>query len=305
MFRPVYVYGAGALGSALGALLSKRTQVTLLARPDHAAAIAAQGGLRLLAEHAGLYPLQATPVAHPPEPSAIVLVTVKAFDLELALHQLAPRLDSSHVVVVLQNGLGIRRLAEGALGRPVIRAVTFTAAAYLGPGQVALNAIGKTYLPAASEVRALWQACDMPVEEVADIETYVWRKLAINAVINPLSALLGVPNGALLALAETARPLVDELVQVARREGQPLEAGETLAKVLASMRQTARNTSSMLQDIRAGRRTEIDWINGSIVERAGRHGIDVPRHRLLVDLIHFVESRGRRETPVHTGNVHV
>ncbi len=299
MTRPVYVYGAGALGSVLGALLSRRTQVDLLARPAHAAAIRAQGGVRLSVTRPGLYAVRVHETAGPPPPGAVVLVTVKAFDLEAALDVLAPHLDDSHLVVVLQNGLGIRSLAERVLGRSVVRGVTFMAAALEEPGHVAFNAAGKTYLPADEEVLDLWRRCDMPAERVADVSTYVWRKLAINAVINPLSALLGVPNGELLQLPGLTRGLVEEAVAVARLEGQSLVVDETIAKVEASMRQTARNRSSMLQDIRAGRSTEIDWITGAIVRLARRHGVAVPRHQQLLDLVHFVCRRATSQPHRH------
>lgn len=298
MLRPVHVYGAGALGSALGALLSRRVPVTLLGRGPHVRAIRERGGLQLVGERAGLYRLAATQHSQALAPGALVLLTVKAFDLGQALEDLAPKLDSSHVVVVLQNGLGIRNLAEQILKRRVVRAVTFTAAAIHEPGRVALNAIGKTYFSEQEEVYELWQACAMPAEQVATIETYVWRKLAINAVINPLSALLGVSNGELLPLAAMVRPLVEELVRVAEREGQRLAVEETVAKVLASMRQTSRNTSSMLQDIRAGRRTEVDWINGAIVRKAATHGLEAPLHQQLTALVHFVASRAPRQVPL-------
>ena len=291
MTRPVYVYGAGALGSVLGALLSRQTAVEMLARPAHAAAIRAQGGVRISVTRPGLYPLRVHEAFEPPPRGAVVLITVKAFDLEAALDVLAPRLDDSHLVVVLQNGLGIRNLAERVLGRPVVRGVTFMAAALEEPGHVAFNAAGKTYLAADEEVLDLWRRCDMPAVRVADVQTYVWRKLVINAVINPLSALLGVPNGELLRLRSLTRGLVQEAVHVARLEGQALEVDETVAKVEASMQQTARNRSSMLQDVRAGRATEVDWITGAIVRLARRHGVDVPRHQQLLDLVHFVGQR--------------
>ncbi|HZM15260.1 MAG TPA: 2-dehydropantoate 2-reductase [Candidatus Krumholzibacteria bacterium] len=287
MTRPVYVVGAGALGSLLGALLSRRTQVEIVGRPKHVEAIRRQGGLRVSVSAPGVYPLEVSERLHPPPPEAIVLLTVKAFDLRGVLTELAPRLDPSHLVVVLQNGLGIRTLATSVLGRPVLRAVTFMAAAFEAPGHVAFNAPGKTYFPAGGEVLDLWRSSGMPAEQVGDIDTYVWRKLAINAVINPLSALLGVPNGDLLRLRGLPRGLVEEVVQVASRAGQGLETEETLAKVEASMRQTARNTSSMLQDLRAGRQTEIEWINGRIVALAEEYGLDVPRNQQLLELVRF------------------
>src|SRR5439155_5488533 len=98
---------------------------------------------------------------------------------------------------------GIRSLAQQVLGRDVVRAVTFLAASLVDPGHVAYNAVGKTYFPVNADVLDLWRAGDLPAVQVDDIATYVWRKLAINAVINPLSALLRVQNGELVGLRQT------------------------------------------------------------------------------------------------------
>jgi 2-dehydropantoate 2-reductase len=288
--HPVVVYGAGALGSLLAALLSRGGPVRLVGRAKTVAAIRRRGGVRVDGIASGLYRVEAT--EHLTLPAhAIVFVTVKAYDLETALEQLAPHLRDAHLVVVLQNGLGIRSLAERVLRRPVLRAVTFLAAAAVEPGRVAYNAIGKTYFPPSREVQDAWRASDAPAVASRDLLTYVWRKLAINAVINPLSALLGVENGALLPLQHTTRGIVREVVAVAQHCGIGLEAGETLAKVRASMRQTAANTSSMLQDVRSGRPTEIDWINGAIVRQAARYEIPVPLNRQLVEMVALLESR--------------
>jgi 2-dehydropantoate 2-reductase len=283
----------------LGALLSQRTAVTLVGRAPHVDAIHRQGGLHVSGQRDGLYRLQATTRIEL-QPGALILVTVKAFDLESALRELAPRLDSSHLVVVLQNGLGIRKLAERVLDREVVRAVTFTAAALEEPGHVALNALGKTYFPACRELLDTWESCGIPAVRVDDMGMYEWRKLAINSVINPLSALLRVRNGALQRLRQTTFELVQELVPVAHAEGIPLDLEETFSKVLASMEQTGSNRSSMLQDIRAHRLTEIEWINGAIVRLARKHDIAVPRHQQLLELVHFVEQPEpkRRVRPV-------
>ena len=290
MNRPIVVFGAGALGSLLAARLGRAGSVSLVARGPSARAIA-RGGIRVEGIDPGRYPVRVLGSGRLPQ-SALVLLTVKAYDLGAALGELAPRLDESHVVVVLQNGLGVATLAERLLGRPVVRGVTFLAATRRGPGSVAYNAVGKTYFPAGCEgVMGAWRASGLPAVVVPNLLTYVWRKLAINAVINPLSALLGVPNGELVALRSTTRQLVLETSAVARRVGQPLDPRETLAKVRASMRQTSENTSSMLQDVRGGKPTEIDWINGAIVRLADRYGIQVPVNRQLVEMLRFLERR--------------
>ncbi len=287
----IQVVGAGALGCLLAAILSRTHPVRIVARHATAAALRAQGGIRVRGFHAGLY---AVPVVETfellPDPT-VVLVTVKAYDLELVLRSLAPHLSPAHLVVVLQNGLGIQSLARAVLGRDVVRGVTFLAANRPCPGEVEYSAAGKTYFPACEEVVGLWNAAGLPVQVVDDVRTYVWRKVAINAVINPLTALLDVQNGALRHMPEVTRPLVEELVPVAVAAGVQLAVDETYDKVQASIQQTGHNVSSMLQDVRARRRTEIDWINGALVRVASDHGIPVPRHRLLVDLLHGLERR--------------
>ena len=289
------VVGAGALGCLLAALWSRRTAVTLVASGDSAAALARQGGVRIEGRDRGLYPLDvATTLALPP--AAVIVVAVKAYDLQTALTTLGPHLADGHEVVVLQNGLGIGAAAERVLGRAVVRGVTFLAAERLERGVVRYNAVGKTYLPHGAAAVPLWRLGDLPVEPVDAILRYEWRKAAINAVINPLSALLGVDNGGLQPLAAAARSLVAELVAVAARDGCELDVDATLDKILASMRQTARNPSSMLQDVRAGRPTEIDWINGAIVHLGERYGVPTPQHRLLCEMVRFKAARAANGT---------
>jgi 2-dehydropantoate 2-reductase len=287
----VQVVGAGALGCILAAAFSRVRRVRVVARGATADALRAAGGIRVRGLAGGLYPVEVRDrLELDPEPS-VVLLTVKAYDLEPVLRALAPQLAVSHLVVVLQNGLGIRALAAQVLGRDVIRGVTFLAANRSRPGEVEYNAAGKTYLPAIHEVVRLWDEAGLPVQSVDDVRTYVWRKLAINAVINPLTAILNVENRFLARLPQSTRGLIDELVAVARSAGVNLDAEESHDKVQASIRQTGTNVSSMLQDIRAGRRTEIDWINGAVVRIANDHRIPVPRHAQLLDLVRCLEWR--------------
>jgi len=287
----IQVVGAGALGCLLAAMVSRSHPVSIVARPSTAARLRGQGGIRVHGLQAGLYPVDVMETFDPTPDPTVVVVAVKAYDLESALRSLAPRLGPAHLVVVLQNGLGIRSLASAVLGRAVVRGVTFLAANRPRLGEVEYNAAGKTYFPASEEVVGLWNAAGLPVQAVEDVRTYVWRKLAINAVINPLTALLGVENGALARIPLATRLLVEELVPVAVAAGISLDIDETYDKVVASIHQTGHNVSSMLQDVRARRPTEIDWINGALVRIASEHGIPVAGHRLLVDLLHGLEQR--------------
>lgn len=98
----------------------------------------------------------------------------------------------------------------------------------------------------------------------------LWRKLAVNAGINPTTALAGVENGALAdgPLHDVASEAAREVARVAREQGIELAEGEAVAALESVVEATARNTSSMAQDVEAGTKTEIDAINGAVVDRA-------------------------------------
>jgi len=122
---------------------------------------------------------------------------------------------------------------------------------------------------------------------VGDVRRRLWEKLAVNAAINPVTALARVENGALTEgpLAGLARTAAVETAAVARAGGVDL-ADETATDAAATVaRETARNRSSMLQDVTRGRRTEIDAINGYVAKRAAATGQSVPINRTLAGLI--------------------
>lgn len=120
------------------------------------------------------------------------------------------------------------------------------------------------------------------------MDSFIWQKLLINAVINPLTALLGVTNGKLPELPE-CRELMDKLVaevcEVASANGIPLQTGGMISEVLDVCVRTALNHSSMLQDLASGRMTEIEWINGSLLREADEHHIALPVNRTLYALV--------------------
>ncbi|HXH04441.1 MAG TPA: 2-dehydropantoate 2-reductase, partial [Candidatus Competibacteraceae bacterium] len=126
------------------------------------------------------------------------------------------------------------------------------------------------------------------VQKDDDIKTRLWHKLAINCAINPLTALLGCRNGELLDLPGERRVLriiCEEAAQVMAAEGIIGDAEELYARVCIIIEATADNYSSMLQDLRAGRSTEIDYLNGYLLRQGAAHGIPLPCNTLLLDMI--------------------
>ena len=297
----ILVVGAGAVGSLLGALLCEGgNSVSLVARPEHVRAVES-AGLQVSGPRPRVVPVAAVERIPADATPDVVLMTTKTFDLAVAARDLA-RAVSPRPTLLLQNGLGILPLAEGALasgGWPhpptyVVRGVNSIPATWVGPGEVREAGVGEILLPVPSEAgpaagaarlfRMLFDGARIPVEAVPEFEREVWRKALVNAAINPVTAARGVTNGQLLEepLRTQALQLLGEALAVARAAGFDFSSEEVTRDFERIARATASNRSSMLQDLDRGRPTEIDAISGAILREAERHGLDLPATRAIV-----------------------
>lgn len=294
----VIVVGAGAVGSLFGArLASGGHHVTLVGRAAHVRAIQG-GGLRVEGTAGGTFALDAVTDLAAAGPADAVLLTVKAFDLGSAAGALGRSLGPVPTLLT-QNGLGIESGVLDALRRAgwsraeewVVRAVHSVPATWLRPGVVRASGTGEVVLPDPASRGALdasikrfvelLRGSGFSVRIAMDFEREVWRKVVVNAAINPVTALHGVPNGRLVEgpLHEEAEGLLAEALEVARAEGFAIGGDEAAGDLDRVLRATAENRSSMLQDIDRGRPTEIDAISGELLRRGAEHGIDLPRTR--------------------------
>jgi 2-dehydropantoate 2-reductase len=286
----ILILGTGALATLFAARLSAAgVEVTMLGSwPDGLAALNEHG-----AELDGrAYPVRAT--ADPAEcrGARSVLVLVKTWQTERAAAQLADYLAADGLAVTLQNGLGNAAILARTLGLPrVAVGVTTLGANLAGPGRAVSGGEGPVTLEAhrrLARLASMLDAAGFNVNVVEDVRLLVWGKLAVNAAINPLTALLGVRNGQLLELPSARRlmgALAGEAAAVAKSLGVvlPLPGPERLAEEVA--RRTAQNLSSMLQDVLRGAPTEVDAINGAIVREGERHGVPAPVNRALWSLV--------------------
>ncbi len=230
---------------------------------------------------------------HAPSHVDLAIVLVKAYSTaSLRLPPQAP-------VLTLQNGLGnAETLCAMAGSARVLAGTTTEAATMVAPGRIRYAASGTTLLGS-------WTAC--PVTEAAELLSAagfhteitdspgqaLWEKVAISAGINPLTALLNVSNGHLVEVQETRqllRDLVVEAAKTAASEGYRFNYS-LVERAQEVCRDTATNISSMLQDIRAGRQTEIDAISGEILRRAALASLPAPRTRVIYQLLRGLESR--------------
>ncbi|PWH16513.1 MAG: 2-dehydropantoate 2-reductase [Anaerolineae bacterium] len=291
----ILIVGTGALGTLFAARLSAAgNNVTLLGTwPEALTALNQHGARLILAEGSELRaPVQATDTPANCSQVDLALVLVKAWQTKRAAQQLAACLPATSVAVTLQNGLGNREILIEALGQTrVILGVCTYGATLLAPGVAQLGGEGLLALedtPRSREIQTLLQRAGFQVNLVADAEALAWGKVIINAAINPLTALLRVPNGELLqrpAARALMQALAEETAAIAQAHGIQLPFKDPLAAVENVAQRTASNRSSMLQDIQRGAPTEIEAICGAVTRIAQTHGISAPLNWAMWRLI--------------------
>jgi 2-dehydropantoate 2-reductase len=297
----ILIFGAGSLGSLLGGLLARPHDVTLVGRDPHVTAVR-EDGLRIT----GVETLTARPAATTDGRGAsadLALVTVKTHDTAAAARDLAT--GDVGAVCSLQNGMGNEETLSARLDAPVLAGTTTHGARLVDPGHVAWLGRGQVtvgpWRPAdaadtSERVAAAFRAAGLDAVATVDVRRRLWEKLAINAAINPVTALARVENGALAppgALADLARRAGAEAARVARADGVELPTATVTDAVDAVVGETARNRSSMHQDVAAGRRTEVEAINGYVIDRAEAAEVSVPVNRTLAALVRGWEVGAR------------
>jgi 2-dehydropantoate 2-reductase len=226
--------------------------------------------------------------------SRYALVLVKSWQTHRAALQLAECLSERGLALTLQNGLGNRELLAQFLGkRRVALGVATSGATLLGPGRVRSGGEGVISLndhPRLAPITRMLFRAGFRVETAPDATALLWGKLVINAAINPLTALLGVPNGELLSRESTRsllRAAACEAAAVAIAQGIRLPFPDPAAAAESIAYRTANNRSSMLQDVQRGAPTEIDAICGAIVQAGEKTGVQTPINR---DLFHRIRE---------------
>lgn len=272
--------------------------VALLGRPSaHLAAIRQQGvRLEELDGTTRTVAIPATDDATVARGADLLVLVVKSWATAEALASIRDELPADATVLTLQNGLGNAHAIGQAVGEGprILTGVTTQAALRERPGFVrhtgaGLTAIGREGSQGdarAGEVAALLSGCGWPAQAVVDVDRWVWRKLAINAAINPLTALAGVPNRAIADdpdLAAAAAGLAQEVAAVAAAAGYDL--GDIAGAVMDVARATGANRSSMLCDLTDGVPTEIDAINGAVVAEAVARGMSAPANGVALALV--------------------
>lgn len=231
--------------------------------------------------------------------SDLLLVTLKAWQVSDAVRGLAAMLPATTPILLIHNGMGTVEELK-SLSQPLLIGTT-THAARRDGNVIVHVASGTTHIgPARQQDGDFSYLADSLQEVLPDVAWHnnirpaLWRKLAVNCVVNPLSALENCRNGDLRNFPDEIKKITHEVAAVIEREGYHISADELLSYVYQVIDNTADNISSMLQDIRAMRHTECDYITGYLLKRARAHGIAVPENARLYDLVKRKESEYER-----------
>ena len=298
------VIGAGAVGLSIAARLSSRADVHAVARPRHADAVT-RLGLRLTGLWGdGTYVFPCT-TDLPNEEYDYILITSKATQTRDICEQFGNRFGNA-AVVSIQNGIGneeiISEYTENVVGGMII-----TGFEWRGDADINVSVIGGDaqfgLFPDGCDGRVetlvrLFEEVGIVAVATESIRSAVWGKTIYNAALNPLGAVMGVPYGVLLNpyAWDMITDIVEEAYAVADAEGIRLEhpTPDVYLDYLRDVQipATFAHHSSMYQALSAGKKTEIDFINGALVTKGASHGIPTPTNMFITRLVRFRETMG-------------
>ena len=290
-----HVLGAGSIGCLFASALHRAgCDTTLILRDEKLTRERGSATVRIAA-HKNITEIP-LPISTPAgvEHISHLLVTTKAYDAGAALASIAHRLDENSHILVLVNGMGVLPELEAAHPGLKFYGATTTEGAFrtsrweivhagTGITKIGRGAVKKT--PVWFED---WSRLSVSCVWEEDIEAALWQKLAVNCAINPMTALFRCNNGQLLSrgdLAGQLAALCDEISTISAAAGQTATADGLYQRVGDVIEKTADNRSSMLQDVLAGRSTEIEYISGYLVGVARRLQLPAPLNEDLLTKI--------------------
>ena len=305
----IVVVGPGAIGCLFAAYLARAGGAVLLLdhRPERAKLLG-ERGITVESERGGFHVrMQVTTKPAEIKSAELLILCVKANSTADAAARLKGTISPQSHLLTLQNGLGnVERLGELFDSWRILAGATSHGATLLEVGRVRHAGYGEIWIgdtggasPSLAgraklqDLAAILNGAGLQAQVVDDIEAVLWRKLVVNVGINALTAILGVPNGELLRIHECTSLMqgaVAEAVEVASYCGIQLKAREEIERVRAVCRSTSENISSMLQDVRRKKKTEIEQLNGVVVKMAASYGMTAPVNEVLTSLVRSLEA---------------
>ncbi|MFW5952722.1 MAG: ketopantoate reductase family protein [Candidatus Natronoplasma sp.] len=291
------VVGPGAIGTFLAGILGAQNEVVLLGqRPLDIKTIEIYGKTRL--ETGVTY----TESVESLSDKELIIICTKSFDTAEAMASVSDHLSSECMILSLQNGLKNEEIISDFVGgERTIGGVTSNGVTYMEPGKVKHAGEGETIIGSYTEDRnkkvekvyRIFNHAGIDTTISENILVNIWEKVVVNSGINPITALLRIKNGVLIEdqyLTKLMEDTVLESASVAEKYVD-LDSKKVLKKTKKVAERTSDNLSSMLQDIEDESRTEVDQINGAIIEKAEKEGVSAHVNRVLYRLVKGLENR--------------
>ena len=303
----IVVVGAGAVGSFFGGLLAKAGEsVTLIGRAAHLKAIG-ENGLRIDSKPWGreerIHGFELSETIQAVAQAELVLFCVKSTQTAAMAKAMQDLLPAHAVVLSMQNGVEnpetLQRLLPQARVVPVAVYVALSLAApglvqHFGRGELVLGPSSPWLEASVEPLRKAGIGVTVSNQVIRDL----WLKLVVNTAFNAVSAVTQKTYGEMFAepmVQATVQQLTQEVVAVAQAEGYDISMEQGWAAVQAIAQTMAGQRSSTAQDLAAGKRTEIDFLNGTVARRAEAHGLSVPVTQALWSMVRLMEGAGRTE----------
>ena len=299
----IAVIGAGAMGSIYGGRLSQHNEVYLI--DTNPAVIEAVNSKGLMLEENGedkIFHPKAVASTEALEPVDLIILFVKALYSRAALESNKNLIDSHTYLLTLQNGSGHEDILSGfAKPERIIIGTTEDNGAFLAPGHIRHGGKGNTnvgmlvkdsesFLPKLKEA---FDCCGFNVRIHENIQQLIWNKLFVNVALSAVTGVLKCEIGFITENENAftlSKKLLHEAVTVAHALNLKADEDELLDEIKEVAKNSPHGVTSISADMRAGRKTEVDTISGSVVRAAAKCGVSVPCHEFIVNLIHAMEN---------------
>lgn len=299
----IVVLGAGSVGCFFGGILAKAGHdVTLIARPNHVEAINKNGlymDCQNFKEHVAV---KAQTNYDPLANADIVLCCVKSPDTESVINDVKPHLNKKALILSLQNGVDNAERIAKLVDNPTYPTVVYVATAMVGPGslkhfgrgELVLGSLGAKF-DHLNELSEFFQKANIPCDISPNIKKDLWLKFLVNCSYNGISAIGQIQYGKMVSNQEIVNligQITRECLAVANKEGVLITAQEAALANQAIGITMSGQKSSTAQDLVKGKLTEIDYLNGLIVNKAAEHGLQAHANQAIYALVKMLEKNG-------------
>ncbi|MDD5686255.1 MAG: 2-dehydropantoate 2-reductase [Elusimicrobia bacterium] len=300
----IVIVGAGAMGTLFAGFLAKGgNNVTVLARDKKKEIILKKKGIKITGlSKFFISPAKVRITSLPDSVSSqdLIIIFVKSYDTSSVIPSIRKMMGKNTVVLTLQNGLrNYENISKYITKNRIIRGVTLESAIFVKYGEVIHTGKGDTIIDKNDNILSkricnIFNHCGIKTSLSKSIDSVIWSKLILNCAINPVAAVTGVKNGEIAKnknYKEVAVESGKEVMKVAKVLGIKIlfsKISEKIEKVCSS---TSRNINSMLADVVASHKTEIDYLNGAVVDIANKIKVEVPVNKALLKMVKKLEKK--------------